>query len=198
MTSVGHEGVKPPLLGVRRYVGRAMAPRVGSGVIGACLRTTGTRRGCLASTGVEPSFSVVPAEGLLPGGLGSLADHAEQEGIRIVSTLLERWRDGSERYQQPGEAILAATSSGEAVGIGALSQCPHVGNALRVRRFYVAPTWRRQGVASALATELIAAGFESTDVITCNARASAAAAPFWESLGFVPASAEGITHVRRR
>lgn len=147
---------------------------------------------------MSQSFSIVPAEGLLPDGLTTLAGHAEQEGIRIVSTVLERWRDGTERYRDQGEAILAAISCNEVVGIGALSHCPHVEGALRMRRFYVAPAWRRRGVARDLATELIAAGYAHTDVITCNAGASAAAAPFWKSLGFVPVDAEGITHIHQR
>ncbi|HUF32160.1 MAG TPA: GNAT family N-acetyltransferase [Acidimicrobiales bacterium] len=147
---------------------------------------------------MSPSFSVVAAEALLPDGLISLAGHADREGIRIVATVLQRWRDGTERFRAPGEAILAATSGGEIVGIGGLSQCPNVERALRMRRFYVAPAWRRQGVARALASGLIAAAFEHTDVITCNAGASAAAAPFWESMGFLPVDVEGITHIRRR
>lgn len=141
---------------------------------------------------------MVPAEALLPDGLTSLSHHADREGIRIVSTVLERWRDGSERYRANGEAILVATAGGEVVGIGALSQCPHVENALRVRRVYVAPAWRRQGVARKLATKLLTAGFSHTELITCNALASAAAAPFWENMGFVPVDTAGITHIRRR
>lgn len=147
---------------------------------------------------MSPPFSVVAAEDLLPDGLISLAGQADREGIRIVSTVLERWRDGTERFRAPGEAILAATSGGEVVGIGALTQCPNVGGALRMRRFYVDPAWRRRGVARELARALIAAGFEHTDVITCNAGASDAAVPFWESMGFSPVDAEGITHIRRR
>lgn len=140
---------------------------------------------------------VVPAGPLIPDGLTSLAGHAEREGIRIVATVLERWSDGTERFDGDGEAILAAVSRDEAIGIGGLSRCPHVEGALRVRRFYVAPTWRRRGVARSLATELIAAGWAHTDLLTCNAGASTAAAPFWEAMGFVPVDTDGITHVRR-
>lgn len=150
------------------------------------------------SLAVSRSFSVVPAGALLPAGVAALTTAAEQEGIGIVSTVLERWCDGTERFQDEGEAILAATADEEVIGIGALSQCPDVPGALRVRRFYVAPAWRRCGVARALATELLTVGLEHTDVITCNARASAAAAPFWEIMGFVPVSTHGITHIHRR
>lgn len=147
---------------------------------------------------MSPSFSVVPAAALLPDGLVSLAREAEREGIRIVATVLERWSDGRERFQAPGDMILAATAGDEVVGIGGLSHCPHVGGALRVRRCYVAPSWRRHGVARALAIELIAAGLSYADLITCNAQASATAPPFWESMGFVPVDTAGITHIRRR
>lgn len=134
----------------------------------------------------------------MPDGLVGLAEEAEHEGIRVVSAVVGQWVDGVQRFDGPGEAIVAATSVDGVIGIGALSACPHLAGALRVRRFYVAPRWRRRGVARALATELISNGFGHVDTITCNAQASAAAPPFWESMGFVPADTAGITHVRRR
>lgn len=134
----------------------------------------------------------------MPDGLVGLAEEAEREAIRVVSAVVGQWVDGTLRFDAPGEAILAATSVDGVVGIGALSACPHVAGALRVRRFYVAPSWRRRGVARALATELIANEFGRVDTITCNAQASSAAPPFWESMGFVPVDTAGITHLRRR
>lgn len=133
----------------------------------------------------------------MPDGLAALAGAAEREGIRVVRTLIERWVDGTERYDRPGEAVLAAMCGGEVVGVGALSECPHVRGALRVRRFYVATGWRRCGVARALATHLIESASERVGTITCNAQASAAAAPFWEAMRFVPVHTEGVTHIRR-
>lgn len=113
--------------------------------------------------------------------------------------LIQRWLDGTERYDRPGESVLAATSGDEVVGIGGLTRCPHVDGALRVRRFYVLPGWRRRGVARALAAQLVDHGFRHAETITCNARASAAAPRFWESVDFVPTSAiEGVTHWRHR
>jgi len=147
---------------------------------------------------VRSELQVVPAAPFLPGALGPLAAHADAEGIRIVSTVRARWEDGSERFLGPGEAILAAVAGDEVIGIGALSQCPDVLGALRMRRFYVAPSWRRHGVGRALASQLIEAGHAHTGILTCNAQASAAAAPFWESLGFVRSELERITHVHRR
>ncbi len=140
---------------------------------------------------------ITPAGPLLPDGLAVLADHAETEGIRIVSKIIDRWQDGSERYRSMGETILAAVDDEQIVGIGGLTTCPEVAGALRMRRFYVGPPWRRRGIAQVLATELISIGFEHADLLTCNAGASAAAPIFWERMGFGPADDAGITHVLR-
>jgi hypothetical protein len=68
---------------------------------------------------------VVPASPFVPHRLLSLGADAEQEGIRIISVVRNRWEDGSERYQGRGERILAAVAEDEVIGIGVLSQCPH-------------------------------------------------------------------------
>ncbi len=157
-------------------------------------------------------FEIRDAEPLMPGTLATLAAESASFGIRNVSALVEQWSDGSQRFSRPGEGLLVAVAStGEAgdeaigdgasgdgaIGVGGLTWCPHVPDALRVRRFYVAEAWRRRGVARALAVSLLEVGADHANVITCNARASDAAPPFWESLGFTPVDTEGITHVLR-
>lgn len=131
------------------------------------------------------------------GGLRQLADEAEREGIRNVRTLTERWSVGTERFDRVGENVLVALA-GDIVGVGGLSQCPTVEGALRMRRFYVSPGWRRHGIGRALASDLIGSGLAHADLLTCNAAASDAAPPFWESMGFVPVAVDGITHVLTR
>ena len=102
--------------------------------------------------------------------------------------------DGSERFDGPGEVMLTASVSGVIVGVGGISACPDVAGALRVRRFYVSSAHRRRGIARLLAEPVIAHGLRHTAVITCNARASDAAPPFWAALGFRPVVIDGITH----
>jgi len=130
----------------------------------------------------------------LPAGLDLLRCEADDERIRVVSTVIDRWIDGTQRYDQPGESLLVGRVGERIVAVGGLAWCPNVTGALRVRRFYVSPAARRQRVAHDLARQLIDDGAGYTAVITCNARASDAAAPFWESLGFLPVDADGITH----
>lgn len=144
----------------------------------------------MSATAIEPAARWLPAE------LDGLRREADDEGIGIVATVIDRWVDGTQRYKGPGESLLvAARSPGVAVAVGGLARCPNVIGALRVRRFYVSPTARRQGIARDLATRLIDGAAPHTSRVTCNARASAAAAPFWESLGFTPVATNGITHV---
>jgi GNAT superfamily N-acetyltransferase len=132
----------------------------------------------------------------MPTGLDELGRLADAEGVGSVRAVVGQWLDGSHRYTAPGESLLVAVADEHIVGVGGISLCPDVAGALRVRRFYIAPGWRRRGVAKALASRLIAGAQTHTDTITCNAQASSAAPPFWESLGFMPARLPGITHQR--
>ncbi len=159
---------------------------------------------------MDNSVRLIKAADPLPAGLDDLAIEATAAGIRNVGTLIQQWESGDNRFNREGEALIIAVASGRvqsdfasqsgvaAVGVGGLSQCPDVPGALRVRRFYVATAWRRRGIARAIALRLISTGFAHTETLTCNARASAAAPPFWEHLGFEPTDRPGITHVLHR
>jgi GNAT superfamily N-acetyltransferase len=89
-----------------------------------------------------------------------------------------------------GEAFLGALSWPEKLaGIGGLSVEPaaHPSRHAACAAFTFAPTIRRRGVArTALASALIQEAFDQVDLLTCNAAASPAAAPFWEAQGFSP------------
>lgn len=144
------------------------------------------------------SFALAPAADWIGEGLDALAAEADAHGIRNVATLIARWNDGTERYDRQGESMLVAVdrTGNNVIGVGGIALCPHVDGALRVRRFYVAGDSRRRGVATALAEQLIVQGFQFTTKLTCNAAASAAAAPFWEAMGFHRVEIAGITHMR--
>lgn len=151
-------------------------------------------------------FSIEPVAGSLPDGLADLAARAEAEGIGIVTRVIDEWADGSHRFDRPGESLLHAVSTeaggvaehAEVIGIGGITVCHTVPEALRVRRFYVHPDWRRRGVAQALASRVVEVGLAHSEILTCHAGASDAAVPFWEAVGFEPIDRPGITHVLRR
>ncbi|MBO9542931.1 GNAT family N-acetyltransferase [Caulobacter sp.] len=134
----------------------------------------------------------------LPDGFDDLVAEASGEGVRNMGLLAEDWAKGA-RFQDDGEAILVAFLAGELAGVGALSVEPESSEpARRLRRFYIRPAMRRRGVATALASALIHEGFDSVGLLTVNARASEAAAPFWEAQGFAADASGPWTHVMRR
>jgi GNAT superfamily N-acetyltransferase len=134
----------------------------------------------------------------LPEGFGDLVAEASSEGVRNMALLADGWQSGA-RFQDDGEALLAAFLVGELAGIGGLSVEPAASEpARRLRRFYVRPAMRRRGVATALASALIHEGFDGVGLLTVNAAASPAAGPFWEAQGFVADGTGPWTHVMRR
>ncbi|AAK24081.1 GNAT family N-acetyltransferase [Caulobacter vibrioides] len=134
----------------------------------------------------------------LPDGFGDLVAEASGKGVRNMALLAEGWRAGV-RFHNDGEALLAAFLAGDLAGIGAMTPEPAaLEPARRLRRFYVRPDMRRRGVATALASALIHEGFDSVRLLTVNARAADAAAPFWEAQGFEPDTIGPWTHTLRR
>lgn len=137
-------------------------------------------------------------EGRLPGSFHSLLDAASNEGVRNMNLLTEGWLSGEQRFDTGGAALFGAFDGSCLVGIGGITAEPGLAEpAMRMRRFYVRPDWRRRGVARCLADAAMAHGLARVSVLTCNARATALAGPFWEAMGFAPVEAEGMTHIYR-
>ena len=135
----------------------------------------------------------------LPDGFDALLADAASEGVRNMALLAQDWASGDQRFDRDGEALLGALLAGDLAGIGGLSvESAATEPARRVRRFYVRPAFRRQGVARTLASALVQEALDQVDLLTCNATASPAAAPFWEAQGFSPDTSGPWTHVLRR
>ena len=135
----------------------------------------------------------------LPDGFPALLADAASEGVGHMARLAEGWASGDQRFDEDGEVLLGALLAGTLAGVGGLSVEPAAPEpALRVRRFYVRPDFRRQGVARALASALVQEALDQVDLLTCNAAASPAAAAFWEAQGFSRDASGPWTHLLRR
>jgi GNAT superfamily N-acetyltransferase len=135
----------------------------------------------------------------LPAGFDALLADAASEDVRNMALLAQDWASSDQRFDGDGEALLGALLAGKLAGLGGLSiELAAAEPARRVRRFYVRPALRRQGVARTLASALIQEALDQVDLLTCNAAASPAAAPFWEAQGFSRDSSGPWTHVLRR
>jgi GNAT superfamily N-acetyltransferase len=131
--------------------------------------------------------------GTLPFGFDALREAAAAEGYRFLDRLATDWDEGTIRFDRPGEMLLAAEANGTLAAIGGLTIDPTLPSALRMRRFYVRPQFRRTGIGRELAVTLLASPVRAAGAVTVNA--ATGSAPFWESLGFVPDLRDGHTHV---
>jgi GNAT superfamily N-acetyltransferase len=93
----------------------------------------------------------------LPYQIGALEREATEEGFNYLRRLVSEWRTGSNRFDKPGECLLAVTDSGILVGIGGLNADPYRpdGTTARLRRLYVAKAFRRRGIGEALVSALL-------------------------------------------
>jgi GNAT superfamily N-acetyltransferase len=117
-----------------------------------------------------------------------LVAKSEREGWRFVRRLADEWAAGTNRFDRPGEALLAAWVDGALVGVCGLNADPYAGDPAtgRIRRLYVLKAFRGRGVGQRLvqaALQLARTSFRSLRVRT----ESAAAGRFYERLGFMPA-----------
>jgi GNAT superfamily N-acetyltransferase len=129
----------------------------------------------------------------LPHGLEFLRKAARAEDFRHLDRLVGDWNAGVLRFDRPGECLLAAYVGGQLVGIGGVTAEPQVGT-YRLRRFYVCPFFRNQGIGSALARAVIERASPFAKVLTVRAGSPRAGA-FWQRLGFVAGESDDHTHV---
>ncbi len=128
-------------------------------------------------------------------GFLDLAREARAEGYGFLDRLGREWADGSNRFDQPGECLLGLFEGGELVAVGGLNRDPYAVDpgTGRIRHLYVAPKWRRAGLATRLTRELLlrgGLGFARLRLRTDNP----AAAQLYEGLGFTSVDETDATH----
>ena len=130
----------------------------------------------------------------LPNGFDVILQAASAERVRSMAMLAAQWASGEQRFDEPG-ALFAALVDGDLAGVGGVTVETGAGEpAMRMRRLYVLPMFRRFGVGRRLASAMMQQGFQTASLLTVNAAASDAAGPFWETLGFERAVAAGYSH----
>jgi GNAT superfamily N-acetyltransferase len=129
----------------------------------------------------------------LPTNFDTVRLEARAEGHKFLDRLANDWVSGVIRFDRPGEALLAAYSDEILAAIGGITIDPVVPDALRMRRFYVRPAFRRAGIGREIALALLEGALQRVRVVTLNAAVESV--PFWEALGFVPQVLDGHTHV---
>lgn len=120
--------------------------------------------------------------------LGSLVADSEADGLRFVRRLVEEWKSGVNRFEEPGEALFVARRASTVIGACGLNIDPYVSTPRdmsvgRVRHLYVLSTERRLGVGERLLTEVMATARATFDRLHLRT-SSPAAARLYERVGF--------------
>ena len=90
-----------------------------------------------------------------------LVEESEAEGYRFLKRLVSQYEDGTNTFNQEGEVLYGVWDQhDQLVAIGGLNRDPYstkegVG---RLRRFYISPNARRQGIGTRLLKEIIKYG----------------------------------------
>ena len=133
----------------------------------------------------------------LPRQILALEKEAVGEGFRFLTRLINEWHSGANRFDAPGECLMAAYLNQQLIGIGGLSVDPYAeNNVARLRRVYVAPPSRGQHVGQALVKALVeraALRFQVVRLFTETAEGSA----FYERCGFKRTDEAQATHIMR-
>jgi GNAT superfamily N-acetyltransferase len=137
---------------------------------------------------VEMEVAVARLFDLPMDALAPLLAESERQGWRFVRRLANEWADGTNRFDRPGELLLAAWVNSTLAGVCGLTVDPYTGDPAigRVRHLYILAQFRSRRVGQLLVQEVVrfARGrFRSVRVRTENA----VAARLYERLGFVPA-----------
>lgn len=130
----------------------------------------------------------------LPPQMANLEKEAVAEGFRFLTRLISEWNSGTNRFDAPGEALMAAYLNQRLVGIAGLSVDPFTHDRTgRLRRVYVAPASRGQQVGRRLVNALLAHAvlhFESVRLYTDTSEGSA----FYLRCGFTRTDDAHATH----
>jgi len=139
-------------------------------------------------------FSLVEIAETLPADVQVLRNATRKEGHRFIDRLCDDWLSGKNTFSKDHEILLLAYNGNSIAGVGGLTHDPVVPNALRMRRFYVLPQFRRMGLAKQIVDYLLERAVNSEMTVTENAGTKDAPA-FWEAIGFSKCVLDDVTHV---
>ena len=124
----------------------------------------------------------------LPAQIHELSKQAQKEGFDLIDRLIEEYDSGKNQFNQPGEFLLFVYDDEKLIACGGLNQQwnenqidSRIG---RVRRFYVLPKYRKQGVGKQLLQHLEKNARPNFSAL-CLSVDNKSAAHFYQKLNYV-------------
>ena len=148
--------------------------------------------------GGEMEFKVERVNNLDSTEIERLVGESEAEGYRFLTRLVSDYKDGSNTFSKPGEALfLIRNEEQNVVAIGGVNQSPFSEDkqTARLKRFYVLEDARRQRIGSLLLKEIIDHSRDKFSKLTVRTESSKADI-FYRENGFeLDDSTSETTHV---
>ena len=124
----------------------------------------------------------------LPESIVELEIEANKESFIAISKMIEEFKSGKNRFDQPGEFLLTAYDQGKLIACGGLNQQWNENDVEtrigRVRRFYVLPEYRKHGVGKQLLQYLEKKAIENFSAL-CLHTETHPAANFYQKMNYV-------------
>ncbi|RLU04763.1 GNAT family N-acetyltransferase [Pseudomonas prosekii] len=131
----------------------------------------------------------------LPVQIAALEREAVAEGFRFLTRLIEEWHSGINRFDAPGECLMAAYQSDNLIGIGGINVDPYAPTETgRLRRLYVAASKRGQHVGQLLVATLVERASQQFNVLRLSTDTPEGDA-FYLRCGFQRSNEDRATHV---
>ncbi|WP_110950712.1 GNAT family N-acetyltransferase [Pseudomonas bohemica] len=132
----------------------------------------------------------------LPAQLRVLEQEAITQGFRFLTRLIAEWESGANRFDEPGECLMAAYLNEQLVAIGGLSRDPYLQDDTgRLRRLYVADAARGRNVGRTLVKRLVERAAQRFRVVRLSTDTPDGAA-FYLRCGFLPLDDAHATHIK--
>ena len=93
--------------------------------------------------------------GSLPVDINLLRDDAKNENFNFIERLYVEWTENRNRFDKKGEMLICSFVNRQIAGLGGITVDPAIADALRMRRFYIRPAFRRLGLGKLLCETLI-------------------------------------------
>ncbi len=144
---------------------------------------------------MQDAIQIEPLRALGPA-VKPLVLEAERNGFGFMRRLAAEWASGANRFNRPGECLLAAYHGCRLVGVGGLNRDPYASSdgIGRLRHLYVLAAARRLGVGSRLVARILDDAHSMFQVVRLRANTEQAAA-FYVRLGFTSTNEEAASHI---
>lgn len=99
-------------------------------------------------------YTIIPCT-TLPDSFKLLLNSSTQEGFNFLLRLQQEFESSTNLFNQVGEVLCAVYKGMELIALGGINQWGSIAERRgRLRRFYVLPTYRQQGIGRLLLTHL--------------------------------------------